>query len=168
VRGTAGKHGGINLKAYDTAREDDPTIVEILVEEYFADAVWYEDEGAWRCGDRTGAAGTGKGSFQIGVIAESVPIRTLRLRHDPAVGFHGRALSGRTRFRGQPWWATVRPQPVIERLQAFPGGGKAVPDGCLWQRSEIRPAKVCTVSGTHLAGNTSASMANKSPPSEPL
>ena len=64
MRGSAGKHGGINLKAYDNAREDDPTVVEILVAEYFADANWY-DEGIWRCGDRTGVAGKGKGSFQI-------------------------------------------------------------------------------------------------------
>ena len=118
-------------------------------------------EGLQVCSRGEGRGRYGSSRTQQGVIAESVPKRTLRLRHDPAVGFHGRGLSGRARFRGQPWWATVRPQPVIERLRAFPVGGKAVPDGCLWQRSEIRPAKVCTVSGTHLAGNTSASMANK-------
>jgi hypothetical protein len=64
--GTAGKHGGIDWKAYDVAREaDDGLLVEILVDEYFSDANWYEDEAVWRCGDRTGRGASGRGSFAI-------------------------------------------------------------------------------------------------------
>jgi hypothetical protein len=65
-----------------------------------------------------GFAGLG-GAPQVGVIAESVPKRTLRAGMIPALRFRGRALSVLTRFGGRSWWATCRPWPVTGGFELF-------------------------------------------------
>src|ERR1700730_8445285 len=63
MHGTASKHGGYDWKSYDAAIAAQDGLVDILVDEYFGDAI--RIDGVWRCGDITGRTGRGRGSFVI-------------------------------------------------------------------------------------------------------